>query len=108
MTHREFRYQIAVSLKMRHIPSPPACSLTSRPELRLDRTKNHIRGNSFSFQVCSLKYPIRNWTVIGSSVCKVELCVLKDDCSLENHAVGTLPLRRLKRDKPRRGHWLDQ
>ncbi|GBP54539.1 PiggyBac transposable element-derived protein 4 [Eumeta japonica] len=48
MTHRDFRYQIAVSLKMRHVPPAPVRSLISRSELRLDRTKNHmpIRGDT--------------------------------------------------------------
>ncbi|GBP45802.1 PiggyBac transposable element-derived protein 4 [Eumeta japonica] len=47
MTHREFRYQIAISLKMRYMPPAPVRSLISRSELRLDRTKNHmpIRGD---------------------------------------------------------------
>ncbi|GBP70854.1 PiggyBac transposable element-derived protein 4 [Eumeta japonica] len=106
MTHREFRYQIAASLKMRHTPPAPVRSLTSRPDLRLDRTKNHmpIRGNILSCRMCSLKYDIRSRTVIQCSVCKVGLCVLKDDCFLEYHSVETLPPGRLKRDKSRRGH----
>ncbi|GBP89819.1 hypothetical protein EVAR_66709_1 [Eumeta japonica] len=92
---------------MRHTLLAPVRSLISRSELRLDRTKNHmrIRGDRTCCQVCSLKYAISR-TVIQCSVCKVGLCVLKDDCSLEYHSVQTLPQRRLKRDKPRREHGL--
>ncbi|GBP06284.1 hypothetical protein EVAR_3616_1 [Eumeta japonica] len=66
MTHREFRYQIAVSLKMRYMPPAPIRSLISRSELRLDRTKNHmpIRGDTLCCQMCLLKYAIRSRTKI--------------------------------------------
>ncbi|GBP16255.1 hypothetical protein EVAR_93624_1 [Eumeta japonica] len=92
---------------MRYMPPAPVRNLISRSELRLDRTKNHmsIRGGTLC-QMCSLKYAIRSRTVIQCCVCKVGLCVLKDDCFLEYHSVETLPPHRLKRDKPKRGHGL--
>ncbi|GBP89096.1 PiggyBac transposable element-derived protein 4 [Eumeta japonica] len=108
LKHRQVRHQIADELTRRHTPPAPVRTLTSQPSLRLDKTKEHlpIRGNPLRCRMCSLKYDITTRSVIQCSVCKVGLCVVKDDCFYEYHKLETLPLRRLKRDKPRRGHGL--
>ncbi|GBP56183.1 hypothetical protein EVAR_23623_1 [Eumeta japonica] len=84
MTHREFRYQIAVSLKMRYMPPAPVRSLISRSELRLDRTK---------------KPYAYSWRYFVLPDVFTKICHKKSD-------VEALPPHRLKRDKPKRGHGL--